>query len=157
VALLRLAYRVAYRAMGAWGRVAGPTAHGVKCVLRDDGGRALFVRHHYGDRRRWELPGGGVGRSEARADAAAREAWEELGADVALWEELGTATGRWYGHDHELTVFAARWPGGPVRPDPVEIAVAEWFPLDRPPSPLGPTTEAALGVCAPLRTRAARP
>ena len=142
--LLRLAYRLAYRGLRVWAFVARPRARGVKCLLRDDSGRAVFVRHHYGDRRRWELPGGGAHRGEPLADAARREAHEELGADVREWEELGTATGDWYGKAEVLTVFAAPWPGGPVRPDPVEIAHVGWFALDRPPAPLGPTTVAAL-------------
>ncbi len=75
-----------------------------------------------------------------------REASEELGADVVAWEELGTVTGHWYGKDEQLTVFGAAWPGGPVRRDPVEIAEVGWFALDALPSPLGPTTVAALRV-----------
>lgn len=142
---MRLGYRVAYRVLTAWALVARPSARGVKCLLRDEHGRAAFVRHHYGDRRRWELPGGGAHRGEDLAAAARREGYEELGVDVAEWEELGTAVGHWYGKDERLTVFAARWPpGAVVRPDPVEIAVVDWFPLDDPPSPLGPTTVAAL-------------
>ncbi|HEV3002650.1 MAG TPA: NUDIX hydrolase [Solirubrobacteraceae bacterium] len=127
-----------------WSRVVRPDARGVKCVLRDDAGRALFVRHAYGDRRRWEIPGGGARGGEALAEAARREAFEELGADVRAWEEVGTARGLWYGKEERLTVFAAPWPGGPVRPDPVEIATVGWFALADPPSPLGPTTVAAL-------------
>jgi 8-oxo-dGTP pyrophosphatase MutT (NUDIX family) len=132
----------------AWSAVAHPEVRGVKCLLRDERGRAAFVRHHYGDRRCWEIPGGGAHRGEPLRDAAAREAWEELGADVAGWEELGRVHGRWYGKDEVLAVFAAPWPGGPARPDPVEIASVGWFALDRPPAPLGPTSAAALGVVA---------
>ncbi|HEV2812776.1 MAG TPA: NUDIX hydrolase [Solirubrobacteraceae bacterium] len=118
----------------------------MKCVLRSGDGRALFVRHHYGKRHEWELPGGGAHRGEGNAQAARREAREELGADVAAWEDLGTIVGYWYGKDEELSVCAASWPGGAVRPDPVEIAAFAWFSLDAPPSPLGPTTTAALRV-----------
>ena len=143
---MRLGYRIAYRVLQVWARLVRPSARGVKCLLRDDRGQVLFVRHTYGDRRRWELPGGGAHRAEPLHDAAAREAWEELGADVAAWEELGSAVGYWYGRDEVLTIFGARWPGGPVRHDPVEIATFEWFPLDRPPAPIGPTTHAALEV-----------
>ncbi len=147
-ALLRLAYRIAYRVLTAWALVVRPTGvRGVKCLLRDEAGRAIFVRHHYGDRERWELPGGGVHRAESLLDAVRREAWEELGADVPSWEEVGSAVGHWYGKDERLTIFAAPWPAGArVRPDPVEIAVVGWFALDDPPSPLGPTTVAALRV-----------
>ncbi|HEX2104963.1 MAG TPA: NUDIX domain-containing protein [Solirubrobacteraceae bacterium] len=126
--------------------VMRPDFRGVKVVLGDGRGRVLFVRHHYGDRWQWELPGGAARPGEPLAEAAAREAWEELGADVAVWRELGTAVGRWYGREERLTVFAAAWPGGPVRPDPVEIAVFAWHRLDDPPAPLGPATEATLRV-----------
>jgi 8-oxo-dGTP pyrophosphatase MutT (NUDIX family) len=134
-----------------WAFVAHPRARGVKCVLRDASGRAIFVRHHYGNRRRWELPGGGAHHGETLADAARREAREELGADVAEWRELGSATVLYRGREEAIAVFAAEWPGGPVRPDPVEIAVVDWFALERPPDPLGPTTEAALAVAYPRR------
>jgi 8-oxo-dGTP pyrophosphatase MutT (NUDIX family) len=143
---MRLGYRVAYRLLHVWARIARPHGQGVKCLLTDDAGRTVFVRHHYGERSQWELPGGGVKRGEAAADAARREACEELGADVAQWQRLGAARGEWYGKHEALTVFAATWPGGPVRPDPVEIAVVGWFGLDDPPAPLGPTTIAALRV-----------
>jgi 8-oxo-dGTP diphosphatase len=130
----------------AWASVAHPKARGVKCALRAGDGRVLFVRHGYGNRRQWEIPGGGARPGEALAHAARREAFEELGADIAQWEQVGVASGDWYGRDQVLTVFAARWPGGPVRADPVEIAAAGWFSLDRPPEPLGPTTVAALRI-----------
>ena len=143
---MRLGYRAAYRVLQVWALATRPSTRGVKCLLRDEGGRALFVRHTYGDRRKWQLPGGGTHAAEAPADAARREAWEELGADVLVWRELGTAVGYWYGKDERLTVCEAPWPGGPVRRDPVEIAVAEWFPLDAPPSPLAPASLAALEV-----------
>ena len=148
---MRLAYRVAYRVLAVWAFLARPSARGVKCLLRDERGRALFVRHTYGNRRHWELPGGGAHAGEPLADAVAREAWEELGADVASWDEVGTSVGYWYGKDEALTVFAAPWPGGPVRRDPVEIATVAWHALEAPPVPLGPTTVAALAVVRSAR------
>jgi ADP-ribose pyrophosphatase YjhB (NUDIX family) len=141
---MRLAYRIGYRALTVWVRVAQPRTRGVKCLLRDDAGRALFVRHTYGARECWEIPGGGVRAGEPLAGAARREAFEELGADVTAWDELATVRGAWYGKDEQLTVLAARWPGGAPRPDPVEIAAVAWFALGDPPSPLGRTTVAAL-------------
>ncbi|HEX8122219.1 MAG TPA: NUDIX domain-containing protein [Solirubrobacteraceae bacterium] len=141
---MRVGYRVAYRALTLYGRVVAPTANGVKCLLRDDRGRVLFVRHNYGARSHWELPGGGVRRGERGDEAAEREAWEELGVQAAAWRESGSTEGRWYGQEHVLTIFTGEDWHGPLRTDPVEIAVAEWFPLDRPPAPLGPTTVAAL-------------
>ncbi len=113
-------------------------------MLLDDAGRALFVRHTYGERACWEIPGGGVRDGEPFVDAARREAFEELGADVADWHEVAVLRGGWYGKEEQLAIFAAPWPGGAVRRDPVEIAEVRWFALDAPPAPLGRTTVAAL-------------
>jgi len=130
--------------LSVWVLVARPRTRGVKCVLDDGDGRVLYVRHTYGRRSNWELPGGGAHADEDLAAAARREAREELGADVAEWEHFGRVAGRWHGKTENLDVFGASWPGGPVRPDPVEIAEARWFPRDTPPSPVGPSTRVAL-------------
>ncbi|HEU4571405.1 MAG TPA: hypothetical protein VFR93_01865, partial [Candidatus Limnocylindrales bacterium] len=61
VALLRLGYRVAYRALNAYAFFRRPQVRGVMCVVSDGRGRILLVRHTYGDRRAWELPGGWPG------------------------------------------------------------------------------------------------
>jgi len=139
--LLRAGYRVAWVGLTGWSLVTAPRFRGVKCVLFDAGGRVLFVRHTYGNRRAWELPGGGARRSEPGAAAARREAHEELGVDIAEWTELGTVrSGRARGR-LDLTLFAADWPAGAdLDLDPVEIAAASWHPPDAPPSPLGRIT-----------------
>jgi 8-oxo-dGTP pyrophosphatase MutT (NUDIX family) len=146
VPLLRLGYRVAYRVLQAWSLATRPGVRGVKCVLRDGSGRVLFVRHHYGSRRTWELPGGGVKRGEAPRAAVAREALEELGVSDLAWREVGAEHGVWYGKSEVLTIFEAPWPGGKISPDPVEIAHLGWFTVSEPPSPVGPTTKVALRV-----------
>ena len=147
-ALLRVAYRCAYRVLRVWSVAARPSTRGVKCVVTDPGGRALFVRHTYGTRRSWELPGGGVHRREAPAAAARREAREELGADLRAWTPVGAVHGVVHGKRERLDVFCAPWPGGAPRLDPVEIADAAWFALDAPPSPIGTSTVLALRVLA---------
>ena len=53
-----------------------PVALGA-CALVAREGRVLLVRHSYV--RGWLLPGGGVGRGEAPADAIVRELREEIG------------------------------------------------------------------------------
>src|SRR4051794_41709999 len=67
----------------AWWLVRRPTTRGAKLLLHDGGGRVLMVRHTYGKRDEWELPGGSLGRREAPQDGAAREAHEELGVRLA--------------------------------------------------------------------------
>ena len=139
--------------MAAWSLVARPHRRGVKCVLRDGEGRVVWVRHTYGDRTAWELPGGAARRRETAPEAARREAREELGVDVATWRDVGTVEGRWTGAHLELTCCLADWPdGAQLDLDPVEIAAAEWAPAGSPPGRVGRVTAGAL----PLAERAAR-
>ena len=142
-----MAYRAAYFALRCWTLTARPHMRGVKCVLRDSDGRVLWVRHNYGDRQAWELPGGAARRSEAATAAARREAREELGVDVADadWRDIGTVNGVWTGARLALTCCLAEWPAGAhVDPDPVEIATAVWAPPGRPPGRVGEVTAGAL-------------
>jgi 8-oxo-dGTP pyrophosphatase MutT (NUDIX family) len=142
---MRLAYRGAYYGLRAWSLVTRPRLRGVKCVLRDDAGRVVWVRHTYGDRGAWELPGGAARRSEPAAEAARREAREELGVDVEAWREVGTAEGRWTGARLQITCCVADCPPGTrLDPDPVEIATAVWAPADQPPGRVGRVTRATL-------------
>ena len=150
-ALMRLAYRVAYRLLNAWAFFRRPRVRGCMVRLTDEHGRVLLVRHTYGDRACWEIPGGGVRAGEAIADGARREAFEELGADVVSWDELATVRGAWYGKDEQLTVCEAPWPGGEPRPDPVEIAEVAWFDPAAPPPRLGVGTAAVLASLAERR------
>jgi 8-oxo-dGTP diphosphatase len=153
----RAAYRVAHAGLRVWWFVRRPDTRGVKCLLRHEG-RVLFIRHTYGDRRVWELPGGGIARGETPEQAAAREAREELGVVVA-WHPVTVVEIR----DHKLTrlhVFTADLPGsGASDPavrdrssaialtiDPGEIAEARWAAPDDPPRPLSPSTAAILEI-----------
>lgn len=146
-AALRAGYRVAYRLVVVWSVVFRPRRRGVKCVVCDRDGRALFVRHSYGNRDAWELPGGGAHLREAPVAAARREAREELGVDLASWRPLGRIDGVWMGSRLRLDCFAADWPDGArLEPDPVELSAVAWFPLADPPAPLGAVTRAALSV-----------
>ena len=141
VPLRRVAYRVAYRLLQLWSRVRPTDAEGVKCVLRHEG-RILFIRHTYGDRLLWELPGGGLHRGEPPLQAATREAREELGVDLA-WTPLASIELR----DHRLTtmhVFAADALTDAVTHDPGELAEVRWAAPDAPPSPLSPSSAAIL-------------
>jgi 8-oxo-dGTP pyrophosphatase MutT (NUDIX family) len=116
----------------------------VKCVVRDEGGRILFVRHTYGDRAAWELPGGGIRRREDPAAAVRREMREELGialAGVRPIARLEIAGG------HKTTLlhcFEATAGGAPVVLAAAEIAEARWAAAAAPPQPLGRDAAAVL-------------
>src|SRR5204863_7457976 len=53
----------------------------VVCLVRDDAGRLLLVRHVEGW---WSLPGGAIDPGESPAEAARREAREEASVEVEL-------------------------------------------------------------------------
>jgi 8-oxo-dGTP pyrophosphatase MutT (NUDIX family) len=130
---MRTAFRVGYRVLRVWWLVARPRKDGVKCVVTR-GAEILLVRHTYGPRGRWELPGGGVKRREAPEAAARREAREELGIDIDDW----TLQGDLFEHidskrDH-LYCYGAEVADVAIERDPAEIAEARWFDRERLPA-----------------------
>jgi 8-oxo-dGTP pyrophosphatase MutT (NUDIX family) len=136
VPLRRGAYRAAHAGLRLYWRIARPHTRAVKCVVRH-GDAVLFVRHSYGDRRQWELPGGGIKRGEDPRDTAAREANEELGLDLADWRALGTVEAYGYGKRTTVTCFEVDAHDTALTVDAGEIEEARWFTLADPPAPLG--------------------
>ncbi|MEM0921982.1 MAG: NUDIX domain-containing protein [Pseudomonadota bacterium] len=78
-------YRFGFRLFGLWrainhrliGVLGGRTLGVRMVVLR--AGQVCLIRHSYGDRRAWMLPGGAVDWREAPEAAAVRETAEEVG------------------------------------------------------------------------------
>jgi 8-oxo-dGTP pyrophosphatase MutT (NUDIX family) len=139
----RLGYRVAHRLLRGWWFVRRPHTQGVKCLLFD-GERVLFVRHAYGDRKAWELPGGGLRRGEEPALAARREMREELGVDLDRWAPSGSTQTTGLHKTVTLHLFRA-----PVRGERIELGLAEleearWADPSAPPMPLGRDAAAVL-------------
>ncbi|HEY0701035.1 MAG TPA: NUDIX hydrolase [Micromonospora sp.] len=97
---------------------------------------------------RWELPGGFCDGPEHPADAAVREAREELGVEVALGALVGMYPGNYRFQDELLPVldiyFRARIVAGEITPDPAEADAVEWFDLGDPPPLAFSTMDAAL-------------
>jgi ADP-ribose pyrophosphatase YjhB (NUDIX family) len=136
VALLRTGYRIAYRLISAYSLVRRPRARGVKCVLAH-GDRIVLVRHTYGPRRVWNIPGGGLHRGESTLDAARREMREELGLRDVEFHVLGQLELRLAHRRVTIGCAHAELPGTGLDPDPVEIAEARFFEHDALPAPLG--------------------
>jgi ADP-ribose pyrophosphatase YjhB (NUDIX family) len=89
----RAVMRCAYQFLRVYWYVAGPETDSAKCVLRHRDS-TLLVRHTYGARDLWWLPGGGIRPSE-KADAAVfREIREELGAEASELRAIGTLSER---------------------------------------------------------------
>jgi 8-oxo-dGTP pyrophosphatase MutT (NUDIX family) len=136
VVVRRAGYRVAHLGLRAYWFLLRPHTRAVKCIVRE-GDAVLFVRHAYGDRSCWELPGGGIKRGEDARDGAAREAREELGLDAVDWRPLGTVEARGRGKRTTIHCFETHPPGRDLTLDAGEIEEARWFALADPPVPLG--------------------
>jgi len=126
--LLSRFYRVAYQLARVYWFVVRPKKSGVKCLItRAD--EVLLVRHTYGDRRAWDLPGGAMKRREVPLDTARRETLEELGLSISDWNPLGDIFPT---HEHHKgTMFCFHAVVGDVTPvaDRVEISQVRWFPV----------------------------
>jgi 8-oxo-dGTP pyrophosphatase MutT (NUDIX family) len=127
VAVLRRLYRIAWRGVQLRHLLIPGSARGVKCVLTHRE-RVLLVRHTYGQRATWYLPGGGVHRRESPLRAAEREMQEELGVTDLSWRELANWDMRLERISVNITALHAELADpARVRPDPVEIAEVRWF------------------------------
>lgn len=99
---------------------------GAHVLATDERGRILVVRTTYLGRQ-WMLPGGRVERGETPHAAAAREALEETGINVAV-ERLVLIDAH---HARDTSfVFAAHVTGGSLDPQLGEIAEVGWMSRD---------------------------
>jgi 8-oxo-dGTP pyrophosphatase MutT (NUDIX family) len=105
----------------------------VTCLVWDDGGRLLLLRHSGLDL--WTTPGGAIEPDESPADAAVRETFEETSLFVQPVTLLGVFGGPEYqitytnGHRVAvvMTVFECSVLDGQMQPDGEEILEARWF------------------------------
>ncbi len=146
VIALRRLYRVAWWGLQLRASVWRRQSSGVKCALTHRGS-VLLVRHTYGRRYMWYLPGGAVRRGEPPLAGAAREMEEELGLRDLELREVGTFETRLDRLAVSLTYVRAELPDpAGVRADPVEIAEVGWFGLDALPTPLAAEELALIGM-----------
>jgi 8-oxo-dGTP diphosphatase len=102
----------------------------------------------------WDLPGGFCEGFEHPADAAVREAREELGVAIRLDRFVGMYLGEYRFQGERLAVLDCFWivsiVDGVVRPDPSEAHDFAWLPLHDPPPMAFATQDAALRDAADL-------
>jgi ADP-ribose pyrophosphatase YjhB (NUDIX family) len=96
----------------------------------------------------WEIPGGFCDGWEHPADAAVREAREELAVEVALERFVGMYVGSYDFQGESLPVLDCFWlariVAGTLRPDPAEALEHGWYPLADAPPMAFDTMDAAL-------------
>lgn len=151
LALLRVYRRLPRRARIAITHAAAPSfTVGAICIIERSDGRVLLVRHSY--RSRWGFPGGLVNRNEEVADAARREAREEVGLDIELVGEPAVVVAP--KPRRVDIVYRCRVAGGVdpevARPVSPEITDVRWVPRDELPEL---QHEAAGGLVALSRRR----
>ena len=104
----------------------------VSALIRDDGGRILFVQHVEG---RWQLPGGAIDPGERPAEAMQRECLEEAGITVEPIRIAGVFGGPEYRITYSngdeagwvVTVFEARIVAGDPSSSDDETQGVCWF------------------------------
>lgn len=144
--VVRVAYRYGHHLARGYWYIRRPEVFGVKVVLRDGDGWILLVRHTYGDRDAWGLPGGGRHAEEDPGLTATREVLEEVGVDVTAWEPLGEIYSEALHKRDTVTLLVGDWPGGEVTLQDTELAEAGWFALDNLPPHLAFEAEFAVGL-----------
>lgn len=106
-----------------------PKAHGVKCVIQNDG-RILMIRNTYGHKF-WTFPGGGVDKGETAEQAIRREIMEEVGVTVRDLRKIGAFFTTAEHKKDTVTVFTGESDGDQLKIDKGEILEARWFLPDK--------------------------
>lgn len=103
----------------------------------------------------WDLPGGFCETWEAPADAAVREAREELGLSVRLDRFVGMYIGEYLYQEERVPVLDCFWAativGGTLTLDPAEASGHAWLPLADPPEMAFATMDRALADLRAIR------
>lgn len=128
-----------YRLQRRLWRLFRPRTRGVKVMLFSKAGEVLLVRHTYGNKALFLLPGGGVHPFEKPDAAAAREVKEELDCGVEGLTFMSTHSSTFEGKRDTVYLYRAR-AAGPVKADGVEVAEARFFALDALPASVSPAT-----------------
>jgi ADP-ribose pyrophosphatase YjhB (NUDIX family) len=120
--------------------------------IRDDAGRVLLMRRGGEASELWGFPGGAMELGESIAQAAAREAREEVGLEVLPEWLIGVYSDPQFGFSYAngdqvqvvILFFECRVVGGQLAPDQDEALEARYFGPDDAPPPLRPCCQAKL-------------
>ena len=121
-----------FAARSVYRTLVRPVTVGLRVLITQDQ-QVSLVRAHGSPL--WDLPGGGVKRGETLRAAAAREAFEETGCRAEPDYLLGMYFNQ---HEHlsdHIAVYVCRCQTPPAVPLNLEIAAAQFWPLDALPQP----------------------
>lgn len=128
-----------FRGQQLYWRWRAPLIVGVRGIIVHRG-RLLLIRHNYGQRHLWYLPGGAVKRKETLVEALCREVREELHVDIQVERLHGIYYNFSHGASDHVIVFTASLDDATgIRPG-WEIAAFDFFPLDALPDTMSPAT-----------------
>jgi ADP-ribose pyrophosphatase YjhB (NUDIX family) len=117
-------------------------------IIVQDGRFLALKRAHEPNAGGWDIPGGFCEGWEHPADAAVREAREELGVRVDLGDFVGMYVGAYEYQGEKLPVLDLFWfasiVDGELAVDPHEASGYAWLPLDDPPAMAFTTMDQAL-------------
>lgn len=137
--------RLRMRLFHLWFLLRRPMTLGVRGVIHDRAGNAVFlIRHTYVPG--WQLPGGGVETGETFFEALEREVREEANIEIGAAPVLKSLhfNRRTSRRDHVAVYLIENWRQiGPKQPD-LEIAEAGFFALDALPEETTPATRRRL-------------
>ena len=121
-------------------------------IIRDADRVLVVQRAHEPRAGQWAIPGGFCDGWESPADAAVREAREELGVDVELVDFIGMYIGGYEFQGETLPVLDCFWTArivaGEIRPDPRELRGYRWAVVGATPPMAFETMESALAEVA---------
>jgi 8-oxo-dGTP pyrophosphatase MutT (NUDIX family) len=136
---MRRALAVIYSIQKWLWRVLRPRTQGVKLLLFDRWGDVVLIRNKYGQTDLFLLPGGGIRFRETPAQAAIREAKEELGYDISAPMLVGEYRNEAEGKRDTIYLFRAAV-DDPPNADGIEVAEAGLFPVENLPDATSPAT-----------------
>jgi 8-oxo-dGTP diphosphatase len=117
-------------------------------IVIEDGRFLALLRAHQPNAGGWDIPGGFCEGWEHPADAAVREAREELGVQVVLGDFVGMYLGAYEYQGEKLPVLDCFWLAsvvdGELAVDPHEASGYAWLPLHDPPPMAFTTMDQAL-------------
>jgi ADP-ribose pyrophosphatase YjhB (NUDIX family) len=112
-----------------------PQDRRVACLVECDG-RVLLIRHRFGKRTIWTVPGGNMNAGEKPKRAIVREVWNMTGIDVRDASEVNTILIDHDDPENTIHCFVMHAETMLMEVDHDLVAEAKWFDLDHLPGRL---------------------